>query len=85
LALSLALLSGVTAPLLDYYAVTPVPAEWPVAERSARVFVAGGSAFVGALLPYLLPPRTWSGARELQRIRAGVDRNGAVLGYALTF
>jgi len=62
-----------------------VPQDWPVAERSGRIFVAGGGALLGALLPYVLPPRTWSGAQELQRIRAGVEKNTGFVSYSLSF
>ena len=50
------------------------------------VVTAGLAGFAGALIPYLLPPTTWSAARELEHIRAGTDGTSALsLGYTLAF
>lgn len=88
LALSLALLAGATAPLINGIAIGSydLPLEWTDFERDMHVVVAGVAGFAGALLPYLIPPRTWSGAREIERIRFGADGRGAMfLGYSRRF
>jgi hypothetical protein len=95
-ALSLALLAGVTAPVVNgiaigTYCATPacqggLPADWSTFEREMHLVTAGLAGFGGALLPYLLPPRTWSAARELDRLRFGADgRGGVFVGYAMSF
>jgi hypothetical protein len=95
-ALSLALLAGVTAPLVNAIAIGSscgppgcqggLPADWTTFEREMHLVVAGVAGFGGALLPYLLPPRTWSAARELDRLRFGADGRGSVfVGYAVSF
>ena len=51
-----------------------------------HIVAAGLSGFGGALLPYLLPPRTWSAARELDKLRFGADARGNVfVSYGVTF
>jgi hypothetical protein len=85
LALSLALLAGVTAPVINGIAIGPLPDLWTTPEREAHLVVAGVTAFGAALLPYLLPPTTWAAARELDRIRFGADPHGAFVGYTRTF
>jgi hypothetical protein len=70
LAFSLALLAGMTAPIVNAIAVgTNLPAEWSDLEREMHIVAAGVAGFGGALLPYLLPPRTWRAAQEIERIR----------------
>ncbi len=87
LALSLGLLAGATAPFINGIAVGSydLPREWTTEERAGHVIVAGVAGFVGALLPYLLPPRTWSAAAEIERIRFGADGRGVYLGYSSRF
>jgi hypothetical protein len=87
LALSLALLAGATAPIVNAIAIgSNLPLEWTTFEREMHVVVASISGFGGALLPYLLPPRTWSAAREIDRIRFGaIPGGGLYLGYAAAF
>ena len=85
LAAALGLLAGASAPILMAYETGPVPYEWPVWERSSRVLVAAGSGFLGALLPYALPPKTWRAAKELEKIRARGDSTGAFVSYTLKF
>ncbi|HEY8088395.1 MAG TPA: hypothetical protein VIF09_11135, partial [Polyangiaceae bacterium] len=87
-ALSLALLAGVTAPFVNGIAIGSynLPIEWSTFEREMHVVAAGLAGFGGALLPYVLPPRTWSAAREIDRLRFGADgRGGAFVGYSATF
>ncbi len=91
-ALSLALLAGVTAPVVNgisvgYCTDQPtatsshqcqggLPGNWDDTERVTHVVVAGVAGFGGALLPYLIPPSTWRAAREIDRIRVGADGRG---------
>jgi hypothetical protein len=46
---------------------------------------AGLAGFGGALLPYLLPPRTFTAARELDRVRFGYDGRNAFASYTVAF
>lgn len=85
LATAVAVISGVTAPLIDFTFLGPVKPFWPVAERSARVFIAAGAGVLGALFPYILPPRTWSAAREIERMRVEGMPGGAQLSYTTRF
>lgn len=91
LALSFALLAGATAPVVNGIAIgSTLPAGWSDEERAGHLIVAGVAGFLGALVPYLIPPRTWSAARELERVRLGVDpgmggRPAAFLGYSTRF
>jgi hypothetical protein len=87
LALSLALLAGATAPVIDAIARgDDSTSPYSTFEREMHVVAAGVAGFGGALLPYLLPPRTWAAALELERIRVGPDgRGGWCFGYAARF
>jgi hypothetical protein len=90
LALSLALLAGVTAPIVNGIAIgTNLPESWSDFEREVHVVVAGVAGFGGALLPYLLPPRTWRAARELERLRLRWDPakapGGVFVDYVVSF
>jgi hypothetical protein len=87
LALSLALLAGATAPVIDAIAQGDnSTSPYSTFEREMHVVAAGVAGFGGALLPYLLPPRTWVAALELDRIRVGPDgRGGWCFGYAGRF
>jgi hypothetical protein len=88
MAISLALLAGATAPIVYGIAigVGDLPDDWTDFNRAIHAVVAGVTGFGGALLPYLIPPRTWSAARELERIRLGTDgRGGWFLGYSARF
>ena len=91
LALSLALLAGATAPIVDGIITGSDPAlhngpnEWTTLEREMHLVVAGVAGFAGAFLPYLLPPRSWAAARELDHLRLGADGHGVSLGYSVAF
>ncbi len=90
LAVAFALLAGATAPVVNGIAVGDLPSSWSTAEREAHVVVAGVAGFAGALLPYLVPPRTWAAARELERVRLGIGAApgggaGGFIGYASQF
>jgi hypothetical protein len=95
-ALSLALLAAATAPIVNAIALGGcdgskpwcqggLPAEWTTSEREMHVVMAAIMGFGGALLPYVIPPRTWAAARELDRIRFGAESHGAYIGYAVAF
>lgn len=84
-AAAITLLATVTAPALDYVFIGPVPVDWPVPERSARVFVAMGAGLAGSLFPYLVPPRTWAAKLEIDRIRVGEVAGGPFVSYGVTF
>jgi hypothetical protein len=87
LAISLALLAGATAPIVNGIAIGyNLPVEWSTFEREMHLVVAGVAGFGGALLPYAIPPRTWRAARELQRLRLGAGPQGSVFfGFAAEF
>jgi hypothetical protein len=85
LALSLALLAGATAPVVNAIAVGTLPFDWSTTERSMHVVVAGVAGFVGALVPYVIPPRTWAASRELERLRFDADARGVFVGYTRAF
>jgi hypothetical protein len=92
-AISLAVLAGVTAPIINGIAIGTcfnvscyyLPLAWSTLEREAHIFVAGVSGFGGALLPFLLPPSTLRAARELDRLRFSYDGRNAYLGYVASF
>jgi hypothetical protein len=86
-ALSMALLGGATAPLfLGIIELNGLQVQ-AVGERSMRYIVAGGLGFGGALIPYLLPPKTWRAARELEKLRIGTtpEMQGAFVSYSARF
>ena len=85
LAAAISLIATVTAPALDYVFLGPVPINWPVPERSARVFIAMGTGLLGSLFPYLVPPRTWAAKLEIERIRIGEVAGGPFVSYGFTF
>ena len=95
LALSFALLAGTTAPIVNAIAFGnctyqcgngSLPLAWSTFEREMHVLAAGVAGAGGALLPYLLPPKTWAAARELDRIRFGADAHGGgFVEYSTTF
>jgi|CZKU01.1.fsa_nt_gi hypothetical protein len=102
LAVSIAMLAGFTAPIVSFIAIgycsldpdnpatTPCQqgfiASTSTFEREMRLVLAGVAGFGGALLPYLIPPTTVRAAREIDRLRIGVDgRGGGFIGYSGTF
>jgi hypothetical protein len=85
LATAIAVISGVTAPIIDYTFLGPLSPRIPVEERSARIFIGAGMGVLGALFPYVVSPRTWSGAREIERMRVEGMPGGAQLSYRTTF
>jgi hypothetical protein len=89
LAVALGLFAGITGPMLESYFALPcpgcMPQEWSVSERRFRIFVGGGAAVLGAFLPYVLPPKTWRNAKELEKIRAEGNKSGGFLTYTTRF
>lgn len=86
LAISLAVLAGATAPIVNGIAVGPLPLSWSQFESQMHIVVAGVAGFAGAFLPYLLPPRTWAAAREIEHLRVEVDGRGdPFVGFVGTF
>ena len=86
-AIALAMISGATAPIFLAALEQGSVQVSAVGERSMRFLAAGAMGVVGSVLPYLLPPRTWSGARELMHLRAETtpDMKGAFLSYSARF
>jgi hypothetical protein len=59
---------------------------WSPAERVMRLVIASGTGVVGSIMPYVLPPRTWRAARELEHLNVTTTpARGAVLSYAVVF
>jgi hypothetical protein len=85
LALSFALLAGATAPIVNRIADGSEPMAWTDLEREMHVVTAGVFGFAGAFLPYLVPPKTWAAAREIDRLRVSASAQGAFIGYVGTF
>jgi hypothetical protein len=87
LAVALAMAAGLTGPLIVGTEQGALPINWTETERSTRLVLAGATAFTGALLPYLLPPKTWRAAKELRAMRAGTtaDGRGVFVSYAVSF
>ena len=85
MATAITVLAGVTAPFMDYAFLGPVKVFWAVEERSARVFIASATGMLGALFPYLLPPRTWSARKQIDRMRVEGTIGGASMTYTVRF
>ena len=85
LAAAITIISAATAPVMDFTFLGAVPIHWTTTERSGRVFVGMGAGALGALFPYLLPPRTWAAKKEIERIRIGEVAGGPFVSYGLTF
>jgi hypothetical protein len=84
-ATAIAMIAAVTGPAMDYAFLGPVKVGWSVEERSARIFLGGGMAVLGALFPYVLPPKTWSAKKEIERIRVQGLPGGASFTYTVAF
>lgn len=85
LAFAMAFFAGMTAPIIDYVSIGPVPDQWSNGERVSRVVLASTFAFGAAFIPYLLPPKTMRAAHELEKIRATVSAQGAFATYTVHF
>jgi hypothetical protein len=84
-ALAIAMFAGATAPIVVGIETGGAPASWETIERSMRLVTAGVFGFGAALLPYLLPPKTWRAFKELRDIRAGATKDGFFVGIGVTF
>jgi hypothetical protein len=89
-ALSFALLAGMTAPVLDWIVIGPIPTNgatelWPTEERVTRVVLAGTLAFGAALLPYLLPPKPLRASRKLIDLRPTVGAHSVFVSGSIRF
>ena len=93
LAAAFTILAAGTAAIVVGTETGPIPAKadgtpaWSQGVRSTRLFIAAGGGALGALFPYLVPPRTWSAAAELRHLRAGTtaDGKGGFVSYTLLF
>jgi hypothetical protein len=86
-ALTMGLIGGATAPLFLGIIELNSTQTKTTGERSMRYIVAGSLGFGAAFIPYLIPPKTWRAARELERLRVGPtpDSKGAYFSYTATF
>ncbi len=84
-ALSLALLAGATAPVIVGVETGALDPHWTTTERAMRLVLSGTTGFIGAFIPYLLPPKTWRAQQQLEKLRFGVTASGAMASYTLAF
>jgi hypothetical protein len=85
-AVSFGLLAAITAPIVNGIAVgSNLPLEWSTEERLGHVLLAGVAGLGGALLPYVLPPRTWRAAKEIYRLRLAGGGASAFLTWGGVF
>lgn len=85
IALMIGFAAGVTSPFMDYVFLGSVKPIWEVSERAARIFVAGGAGVLGAIVPWILPPRTWAARQEIDKIRVSGSPAGASFSYTVQF
>jgi hypothetical protein len=85
MATAIAVIAGVMGPIMDYNFLGPIKMDWPVVERSERIFLAAGTGVLGSLFPYLLPPKTWAARKEIDRLRVSGTLGGAALSYTVRF
>jgi hypothetical protein len=86
-AAALTVLAAATAPVIVGVETGEgsVTLPWSTTERSLRLVLSGTTGALGALLPYLLPPKTWRAKKELEHLRAGATAQGAFVGYSMSF
>lgn len=85
LAITISMVAIVTSPAMDYVFLGAVPQHWTTLERGSRVGIAMATGLGGSLLPFVLPPRTWRAAKEIEKIRVNGTLGGAYISYGLTF
>lgn len=87
LALGLATLAGVTAPVIVGVQTGNLVPSWTTEERVMRLVTAGLAGFAGALIPYIpfLAPPNWRAAKELERVRVAPLDRGAWIGWSTSF
>ncbi|MGO8991939.1 MAG: hypothetical protein ACLQVI_01325 [Polyangiaceae bacterium] len=87
IAIAFAALSGLTAPVVVAIESGTAPEQWSNTERVMRLALASALGIGGSLLPYLLPPKTWRAAKELEHLRAAPtdDGRGAYFSWRVRF
>jgi hypothetical protein len=85
IAIALGTLATITAPIFARIEQGGIRDEWPVWERSMTVILPMITGAVGSAMPYLLPPRTYRAARELERIRLDLEKDAVWIGWRTTF
>ena len=87
MAVAFAAIAGITAPILVGVENGSPSPSWDNGERVTRVVLASAFGVGGALLPDLLPPKTWRAARELEHLRAGAtgDGRGGFVSWSVRF
>lgn len=85
IATAITLLATVTAPAIDFAFLGAVKPEITDGERVAHLFLAAGFGTIGSLFPYLLPPKTWTAKKEIERIRLGQVAGGPFISYGFAF
>ncbi len=87
IAASIAALAGVMSPFIVGEEIGVIPQDWSVGQRTMRLVFASTGGVVGALVPYLVPPKTWRAAMELRDVRAGAtdDGRGAFVSLGFRF
>jgi len=85
LAVTISVIAGVTAPVMDFAFLGPVKPDWTVTERSIRVFVGAGAGILGSIFPYFVSPKTWSARKEIDRMRIEGSPAGVNLTYTVRF
>ena len=87
IAVAIAALAGITAPVLESVETGTIPPAWSNGERVMRLVLASGFAVAGASLPYLLPPKTWRAAKKLEDLRGAptADGRGAFVSWGIRF
>jgi hypothetical protein len=80
-------LAGLTAPVVEGIETGTIPQAWGNTERIMRLVTASGFGIAGSLLPYLLPPKTWRAAKELEHLRASpsADGRGGFVSWSVRF
>jgi hypothetical protein len=87
IAIVFAALAGLTAPILESVETGTVPSQWSSGERAMRLILASGFGIAGAFIPYVLPPKTWRAAQELEHLRASptADGRGGFVSWGIRF
>ena len=49
------------------------------------MFVSGAFGVIGSLFPYVLPPRTWAAAKEIEKMRIDGYKDGWGVSYNVAF
>lgn len=84
-AIAIAGASAILAPFIARVEQGYMRLEWSGNERTMTVIWPSITGFAGALLPYVLSPRTWSAAKDLQKLRVIPVEGGATVGVGFRF